>query len=321
MSGVTGFDAAAGGWVAARITKAATWELDFIASPNDTKITQGEVYVPSMLVEYVTRNKLSLIDMPVGLVGAGQLTNGQLSPQLAMHRESAARRLLRERVVNGGRYVASVFSTPVQEAVYAERYEAASKLNMDALGKAISKQTWNLVYRIKQVQAVIRMVPGSIGTLLEAHPETVFRLLHANSDVCTDRLTSKRTQQGIDQRLRLLDASLPGAQAVFEEAWEDWGKGARVQRDDVVDAMVLALCAFCGLQDGKLLTPDVRDGSLREVELTLVDFAASKLGSGIHSRRRDVLAKAQIPEGVPRGAGDVPLCMVYCDPGCFKASR
>ncbi|AFG36848.1 DUF429 domain-containing protein [Spirochaeta africana] len=318
MSGVIGIDAASGGWVVARISRDGQWELDFIESRYDSKT--DEVYLPSSLVEYMVTNRLSLIDMPVGLVSRDAVVDGSLSPEMAVHREDAIRRLLRERVPNGGRFSNSVFPTPVSEAVYASDYESGAAVNKEALGKSISRQTWNLVYRIKQVQAILQVVPGIVGTLLESHPETVYRLLHAGSGAEAS-LASKRTQEGIEQRLNLLEQVLPGAQAAFDDAWHHWGKDVRAQRDDAADAMVLALCAYAGQQQGKLYTPVVMDGSLREASLPLQDFTASRLGSGIHSRRRDVLLKAEFPAAIPRGSEEIPLCMVYCPPEFCNVSR
>ncbi|MFW6364253.1 MAG: DUF429 domain-containing protein [Spirochaeta sp.] len=321
MSGVTGIDAASGGWVIARITQGARWELDFVHSPYDSKISADEVFVPSALVEYIVNNRLSLIDMPVGLVSRDVIGADGVSAEAAVHREAAVRRLLRERVVNGGRYVGSVFPTPVYEAVYAPDYVAGVAVNKEALGKSITKQAWNLVYRIKQIQAVLSMVPGIVGTLLEAHPETVFRLLHTGTSHSGSRLASKRTQEGVDQRLNILEEALPGAVDAFHAAWHNWGRDVRAQRDDVTDAMVLALCAYGGMKSGELRTPLLVDGALHEQTLPLVEFSASKLGSGIHNRRRDILLKAVVPDSIPRGVHNVPLCMVYCPAELCKVSR
>ncbi len=295
----------------AGLTTSKKWEISYVSSPHDSRMGINDVFLPSILIDRVVDSHLSLIDMPMALVSEQAITAlGDQGPAIVNQREDAVRRLLRERVQNGGRLVSSVFNVPILEAVYAQDYESAVRIHKEASGKSISKQTWNIVYRIKQARAILSTVPSMKYTLLESHPETLFRFL--NETCGGEAMLSKRTQDGIDQRVGLLEKAVEGSSGAFEEVWQNWGKDERVQKDDILDAMVLALCALGAIETGHLTTPTIVDGKLHDLEIPLQDFCASKLG-GMHSRRRDVFQAAQFPEDFPFDDKGIPLAMVFAE--------
>ncbi len=316
MSMVLGISVASGGWVLASLNSSGEWDLHFAASFHDGKMAASDIFLPSSLLEKVVQSRISLVNLPISSLSAQSVKDGLITPDDVMHREDGARRLLRERVVNGGRFVGSVPSSPVLEAVYASNYEEAADLHKQITGKTLTKQSWNMIFRIKQVRAILQVVPVLSSSILEAHPETLFRLLNQNCQSAKKKkkdagvLLSKRTQEGIEQRIDLLEDAWPTARQTYEEAWEDWGKNERVQRENLLDAMVLAVCANAGVQEKYFLVPRIEQGVLLEQKIPVVDLSASKLG-GIHSRRRDHLASLDFPETFLRDDQNAPYCTVF----------
>lgn len=152
------------------------------------------------------------IDIPIGLLDA---------PRRAA--DVAARSLL-------GRAAASVFAAPCRAVVDAFRagdlsdHAAATALSRRVTGMGISRQTWNIVPKIAEVDA---LVDGG-ATPHEVHPELAFRL-------CAGRpLAGKRSWNGLMARLELLRGL-----GVIPPSRID-GCGDRVAPDDVVDAAVVA---------------------------------------------------------------------------------
>ena len=94
-------------------------------------------------------------------------------------------------------------------------------------GRNISKQAWNLIAKIKQVDDVI--TPALQARIAEVHPECSFRAM--------DRATefeSKRTARGVGQRIRALteQAAFSGSDPLAE--WSQLPRGVPI--DDILDA-------------------------------------------------------------------------------------
>lgn len=96
----------------------------------------------------------------------------------------------------------SVFLTPVRAATYAESYEEACRINFAATGKKISKQAWNILPKVREIDAFTREFPGV--ALREAHPEVCFRALNSKT-ACS---YNKKSSAGIGERLSILDAAV-----------------------------------------------------------------------------------------------------------------
>ena len=148
------------------------------------------------------------VDMPLGLPTKGV--------RLA---DQAARKALPGRA-------STIFNTPVRQAVFAESYEEANRLQRAATGRGLSKQSWNLCPKIRELDAL------ADERLHEVHPEVVFRAMHGS--VLT---LPKKSWGGLRRRLDLL-------LAVGIEVPADVGPAGAAASDDVVDA---AACAYTAL--------------------------------------------------------------------------
>ncbi len=196
------------------------------------------------------------VDMPIGLPDDG-----------SRGADHQARRRL------GARH-ASVFPTPVRATLGAIDYPDALAISRRVSGKGLSKQAFNLLGRIAEVDRI--MTPARQDRIFECHPELAFTQL-AGSPL----RHSKHTRLGIDERVELLAERLgPRRHPDLAVAVRAAGRG--VGRDDVVDAVVIALVAEA-----------VAAGSA-EVE---------RLGDGARDRRG---LRMEIVTRSPRGSREVP---------------
>jgi predicted RNase H-like nuclease len=155
------------------------------------------------------------VDMPIGLLDVPQ-PGGRAC-------DRAARAVL-------GRQGSSVFSPPARPALDASDFRDAQRRQ----GAGLSIQTWNIVPRIREVDAAIDASMQS--RVIEAHPELAFRALAGAP------LERKSTADGFAERVALLrsvfGAALPDLVAVRRAI------GPSVLKlDDLADACVLAFVA------------------------------------------------------------------------------
>jgi predicted RNase H-like nuclease len=122
------------------------------------------------------------IDMPIGLSEDGVRTCDVL----------ARRRL--------GRAGSSVFPAPLRQVLDATDYLDACRISVAASGRALSKQSWNLVPAIRSLDDALGTPPS--GRVVEVHPELSFRALG-------DRVVSpKATARGLAERIRALQPAM-----------------------------------------------------------------------------------------------------------------
>lgn len=206
---VAGVDGCRGGWV---VVTAAHDE------PDGPLRLAAEV-VPGLepVVERARRGELAAVavDMPMGLLA------------------DRPRRSDREaRAVLGPRR-ASVFPTPVRAVLEAATYPEACDRSRAACGKALSKQAWFLVDRIRQLDELVTRADQD--TVVEAHPECAFLRLAAEIDG-GGPLPSKHTPEGLRRRRQLLRRHLGRP---FERLW----RAAPAPPVDLLDATVLTVTA------------------------------------------------------------------------------
>ena len=176
------------------------------------------------------------VDIPIGLPPGGRTL------------ESAARKLL-----DGRR--STIFPVPCREAVYADEYRQACEINQRQTGRKLSVQTWNICEKIREVDQVLLASPRERSRIFESHPELAFQRMKGAA-----LIHSKKTAEGLVERMAILRPILPGAAAWYEMAIAAYPRKA-VGRDDIVDAMVLTAV-----------------GSLKETSTISGDETADELG-------------------------------------------
>lgn len=202
---VAGVDGCRGGWV---VVTSHREEPDGPAALAAEVVTELEP-----VVERARQGELAAvaIDMPMGLL------------------DDQPRRSDREaRAVLGPRR-ASVFPTPVRAVLAATTYSEACERSRAACGKALSKQAWFLVDRIRQLDELITRADQE--AVVEAHPECAFLRLAGG-----EPLPSKHTPEGLRRRHQLLRQYLGRP---FDRLW----RAAPAPPLDLLDATVLTVTA------------------------------------------------------------------------------
>jgi predicted RNase H-like nuclease len=189
-----------------------------------------------------------LIDIPIGLPDSGP--GGRLCDREARH-------LL-------GRWRAtSVFSAPARRSLGANSYTEALKLNRQATGRGLSRQAWNIVPKIRDIDALLRGKPALQDVLRECHPELCFWALNGQQAM----RNNKKPREGQQERLRVLERDLPQCHALFGQACTEFLR-REVARDDIIDAMVCAVTAKQGYGSYRTLPPmPERDGQGLAMEI------------------------------------------------------
>lgn len=164
------------------------------------------------------------VDMPIGLPdGLPKSADTRACDDLA-RRELGPRR-------------ASVFAAPPRAVLDAADHAEANARSKRVSGRGLSVQSWNLVPRIREVDAWLRRDADAAARVFECHPELAFARFFG-----APMPHAKRTPAGRAERTELLESLAPGA-ASFVEAFLARTRRADVAADDVLDACVLAVVA------------------------------------------------------------------------------
>jgi len=168
------------------------------------------------------RAKLILVDIPIGLISSG--SPGRLC-------DVAARKLIKPRG-------SSVFPAPSRPALGKSTYAEGSEANYLAVGRKLSKQTWGIVPKIREVDEYLGAATGQ-GKIREMHPEVAFWAFNGQLSLTH----GKKKAAGPEERLSVLSRLFPPAEDCYEEALNTY-KRKDVARDDILDAMVGAVTAM-----------------------------------------------------------------------------
>lgn len=213
-----GVDACPTGWIALIIEQTQDWALDIFEE------------IEQLWTKYYNAN-IILIDIPIGL----RSHSGK--PRLC---DSMARGYLT------GKRSSSIFPTPCRKALSATSYEEANKINRETTGKGLSKQTYNIMPKIMEVDALLREIERVSEIFIESQPEVCFTAL--NNDQPLDNY--KKEKQGIKQRLRLLESYWRFERTPFKIGEKTYTR-SEVAIDDILDAWVLGISAAFGRKNLK----------------------------------------------------------------------
>lgn len=186
-----------------------------------------------------------LVDMPVGLL------EKKSSVFIQRPCDADARKML-------GKKHSSIFSPPCIEALYEKSYVDASRVNFEILGKKLSKQSWNIVPKIREVNAFLHLHPKWRGKILESHPELAFQFLNNNQPL----LHSKKTKEGITERIQILEKHYPPAGSLFQSFLENNALRIKANKDDMADALCLAVLNYTRRDKLKNISDDYPEDSL-----------------------------------------------------------
>lgn len=200
---VAGLDGCRSGWVMATVPLGATGppRLELV---DDLRDVVGRIETGNLAA--------AAIDIPIGLAAG--------APRRC---DVEARRLL-------GARRSSVFPAPARSVLGAPSYEEACARSALACGKRISRQLFNILPKIQQVDAVV--TPQRQARLFEMCPELSFAALAG-----TPMRANKRTAEGRRERRAALEAVFGDLEPLVR------GPQRGAAPDDVLDALIGAWTA------------------------------------------------------------------------------
>lgn len=163
---------------------------------------------------------LVLIDMPIGLADAK--STDRVCDKLARLALKPTRS-------------SSVFPVPCRAAVFASSYEDACKSNIQELGKSLSKQSWAICPKIRELDELLR--GGLSFDIRESHPEVVFSVWNR-----APLSAHKSTEDGLSQRLDVLQNAVSRPFPALQNALRVLPSSS-INKDDIVDAFALMVAA------------------------------------------------------------------------------
>lgn len=200
MKKIAGIDGSKGGWVCVSGYENNFKELKFEKLKEFDDIKSKDF-------------NLVLVDIPIGL-DIDLKKGGRIVDKLAR----------KELLTNKS----SIFNAPSRLVLEAKNYEEANKINKNK-GMGLSKQSWNLVKKIKEVDEFIRNSNKTI--IFESHPEIIFQVMKRDKVS-----TKKKNDEGIIERTNLLEKN--GFNKVFLEKNLS-AKDSFYKKDDFIDACSL----------------------------------------------------------------------------------
>jgi predicted RNase H-like nuclease len=211
---VAGVDGCKAGWFVA---------IASVTMGNETnascEFNLKNVFIASTFTEVMSKTTdcvLICVDIPIGL------SNGDKPREC----DGAARELL------SGPRASSVFPSPIRPCLAAMDYETASKISFEHTGKKLSKQTFALMKKIREVDEL--MTPELQSRVREIHPEISFWALNSQKPI----ELNKKTVPGQAQRHNLLQRVFTDIDSILVQA-----PSSGCAMDDALDALVAAYTA------------------------------------------------------------------------------
>jgi predicted RNase H-like nuclease len=219
-----GIDGCSAGWVAVFLftenEKNGDWKIELFP--------EFSFIIDFLKKEYEQLDFLILIDIPIGLKTGGR--EERLS-------DLEARKILNVRK-------SSIFSVPCRKAVYAESYEKACKVNKELAGKSISKQAWNIVPKIRDVDSFLIKNEVFREKIKEVAPEICFQAIRGYPIKY-----SKKSLDGFFKRKEVLKNICPFTEEIVETGLSKYRR-KEVAKDDILDALAAAITAKMGYKYG-----------------------------------------------------------------------
>ena len=161
-----------------------------------------------------------VVDVPAGLLDAYVIGGRDC--------DRKARKVL-------GPRASSVFPAPVRAVLEANSWEEGCRISRDSspCGKAITRQTFAIVPKIKEVDQLLQERPELRGVIREVHPEVSFCEL-----VGRPMSYSKTKSAGREERLAALSRAFPGLATMLSD-----GKAMGLPIEDMLDATVVCWSA------------------------------------------------------------------------------
>ncbi len=132
----------------------------------------------------------------------------------------------------------SIFSPPCRDALAAENYPEACRINLEVCDRKISKQVWHIRRKIKEIDNLMSTQPAAWDILRETHPEVCFWALAGKQPMTH----YKKSPEGKAERLAVLKNYLGQSSTVINTALDRYRR-KQLTCDDILDALVNAVTA------------------------------------------------------------------------------
>ena len=192
-----------------------------------------------------------LVDIPIGLVDSKSNFKRRFC-------DVEARSLLRPYRQS------SVFPTPCREAIYAKNYEIACDINEEVTGKRLTKQTWGIVPKIREMNDFLIATDSAKGKIIEIHPEICFWALAGKP-----MEYSKKEIEGFNERKKLLQEICTFTDEIVQNALSKYRR-KDVARDDILDALVASVTAKISFQRGLKSIPEIPEKDSQGLPMQIV---------------------------------------------------
>jgi predicted RNase H-like nuclease len=200
---VCGVDGCKGGWIC-------------ISKDLDSGRIAWHLYdTAHELVYQEPRPQVVAIDIPIGLPNEG----------------SRACDLEARKRLGPGR-ASSIFPAPIRPVLSATSYPEACQIGYGVEQKKLSRQTWAIIPKIRDIDSALRQDPQLRHLVCEVHPEVCFYFLAGERPM----QFSKKTESGEAER-----------QALLQPVFEGWLEEAIVARRQLASATDDVLDAFAAL--------------------------------------------------------------------------
>jgi predicted RNase H-like nuclease len=239
-----GADGCRAGWFAVVLTDSTDWEVDIF------------VDVFGLWEKFSTASVI-LLDVPIGLRDEG-----------AEERrcDVEARKLL------GRPRASSVFPTPCRPAVYAKTYQEASNINEKLTKRRLSRQTWNIISKIREVDELLSNNESAKLCVRETHPEVCFWTLAGGHRM----EHPKKKEEGFLERRQVLQSVYPSTNDIISYVLNSYRRD-HVRRDDVLDALAVAVTAKLGSQKVLVSIPEAPEFDSRGLRMEIVYVSNSNI--------------------------------------------
>lgn len=185
------------------------------------------------LLDRYAGSQLILVDMPIGLPGGREERPS----------DPEARTLL------GYPYGSRVFRAPTRDALEhlvdnPGDNDGVRAVQRRITGKSLPNQSIAIMPKIAEIDSLLPR--EAAPQIREVHPEICFWALNGERPV----VPSKHSEEGIEERLRVLERVEPRAREIFNAGRAKFPQSAVAKDDDIVDALAVAVTARGGWPDG-----------------------------------------------------------------------
>jgi predicted RNase H-like nuclease len=197
MTNIAGVDGCRSGWLCVRSRDGAI-DADVFATFRQ-------------LLAHLVESTVIAVDIPIGLPTSG---------------ERACDRMVRQAL--GSPRASSVFPAPVWAVIDETDYASACSIHRDADGRALSRQAFAILPKIREVNRLLIDVESLQPRIREIHPELCFTVWNGGRPM----QHRKSVQAGAADRERLIDREWPGVRELVAHNLPNSGW----QSDDLCDA-------------------------------------------------------------------------------------